>query len=104
MKLAKDLLYTADNGALDISRLCSLFGVLTYLGATIMHLIKVGEIDFVQWGGGWTALCAGCAGWIYARQKWEVEGIKAKNPPPRDQYDPFGHGPRGPSFDEPRWP
>ena len=81
MKVIKDLLYTTDNENLDISRLCSLFGVLTYLAGTAYTLItESGAFDYIAWGGGWTALCAGCAGWIYARQKWEVEAIAAKNP------------------------
>lgn len=93
MKFFRDLLYTTDNSALDISRLCSLFGVLTYLGMTIWHVAQGRDFDFVGWGGGWTALCAGCAGWIYARQKWEVEAIKAKNPPPSipEEPDPWGY-------------
>lgn len=90
--MLKDLLYTTDNQALDISRLCSLLGVLTYLGATIFIFVTTREFDPVAWGGGWTALCAGCGGWIYARQKWEVEGIKARNPAPAADPEPWGGG------------
>lgn len=89
--MIKDLLYTTDNKSLDISRLCSLLGVLTYLGATAWHVAQGNDFDFVGWGGGWTALCAGCAGWIYARQKWEVEALKASNPPPSPEPDPWGY-------------
>lgn len=76
MKLLKDLLYTGSNKALDISRLSSLCGVLTYLGATIYHIFQGHPLDFTAWGAGWTALCAGCGGWIYARQKWEKEATE----------------------------
>jgi len=70
--LLKDLLYNKDNSALDISRLSSLLGVVTYLGASIWHVYANASFDPVAFGGGWTALCAGCAGWIYARQKFET--------------------------------
>lgn len=73
MNLIKDLLYNKDNENLDISRLSSLLGVLTYLAATIYHIYQNHPLDFVAWGGGWTALCAGCGGWIFARQKYEAE-------------------------------
>lgn len=73
MKILKDLLYTRDNSALDISRLSSLLGVLTFLAASIWHVVQNLTFDPVAFGGGWTALCAGCGGWIYARQKWEAE-------------------------------
>lgn len=74
MKLLKDLLYTRNNVSLDISRLCSLLGVLTFLAASGWHVIANRTFDPVAFGGGWTALCAGCGGWIYARQKYEAEG------------------------------
>lgn len=77
-KLLKDLLYNKGNTALDISRACSALGVLTFLGACIWHVIANREFDPVAFGGGWTALCAGCGGWIYARQKFEG-GIGAKD-------------------------
>lgn len=70
-KLIKDLLYNHDNEHLDISRVSSLLGVLTYLGATIFHIHQGHPLSFVEWGGGWTALCAGCGGWIFMRQKYE---------------------------------
>lgn len=70
-KLIKDLLYDKGNGHLDISRLSSLLGVLTYLGASIWHVVANQSFDPVAFGGGWTALCAGCGGWIFARQKME---------------------------------
>lgn len=72
-KLVKDLLYNQDNEHLDISRLSSLLGVLTYLGATFYHIFQGNALDFVAWGGGWTALCAGSGGWIFMRQKYEYE-------------------------------
>lgn len=74
MKLLKDLLYNKANENLDISRLSSFLGVLTYLGATIWHVAANETFDPVAFGGGWTALCAGCGGWIFARQKYEAEG------------------------------
>ena len=77
MKLLKDLLYTRNNTSLDISRLCSLLGVLTFLAASTWHVITNQTFDPVAFGGGWTALCAGCGGWIYARQKYETEGVSA---------------------------
>ncbi|MXO67803.1 hypothetical protein GRI72_03010 [Altererythrobacter marinus] len=74
MKLLRDLLYARGNENLDISRLSSLLGVLTFLGASIWHVFVNKSFDPVAFGGGWTALCAGCGGWIYARQKYEAEG------------------------------
>lgn len=73
MSIIKDLLYTRDNNNLDISRLSSFLGVLTFLGATFYNLYQGHPMNFTEWGAGWTALCAGCGGWIYARQKYEME-------------------------------
>jgi len=72
MNLLKDLLYNKDNSALDISRLSSALGVLTYLGSTGWHTYANASFDPVAFGTGWAAVCAGCAGWIYARQKFET--------------------------------
>jgi len=72
VKLLKDLLYNRDNAHLDISRVSSLLAVLTYLAATIYHIYQGHPINFTEWGAGWTALAAGSAGWIYARQKFET--------------------------------
>lgn len=72
-KLIKDLLYTKGNAALDISRAASLLGVLTFLGAALSHVWLNRVFDPVAFGTGWTALCAGCGGWIYARQKYEQD-------------------------------
>jgi hypothetical protein len=74
VKLLKDLLYTRNNVSLDVARLCSVLGVLAFLGLSIWHGVHAGEFDPVAFGGGWTATCAGCGGWIYARQKFEAEG------------------------------
>ena len=71
-KLFKDLLYNRGNESLDISRLSSLLGVLTFLAASVWHVFANETFDPVAFGGGWTALCAGCGGWIYARQKYEA--------------------------------
>lgn len=76
MSILKDLLYNRDNKALDISRMSSFLGVLTYLGASIWHVVQNVTFDPIAFGGGWTALCAGCGGWIYARQKYEKEGTE----------------------------
>jgi len=73
MKILKDLLYNGGNKSLDISRLSSLLAVLTFLAASIWHVVQNKTFDPVAFGGGWTAVCAGCGGWIYARQKWEAE-------------------------------
>jgi len=70
-KLLKDLLYNRDNQHLDISRLSLLLAVLTFLGATIYHIYSGHALNFTEWGAGWTALAAGSAGWIFARQKFE---------------------------------
>ena len=74
MKLVKDLLYTRDNKHLDVARLSALLGVLGFLGATAYSLHLGGKWEPTVWGTGWAALCAGNAGWIYARQQQEKKG------------------------------
>lgn len=82
MKLAKDLTYTTGNGGLDIARVSSVLAVLTFLGLSINYYgVEGAAFDPIQFGGGVAALFAGCAGWIYARQKWEVELKKAEHAP-----------------------
>ena len=71
--LVKDLLYNSDNSNLDISRLCSFMIVIAYLGWSGMWAWQ-GHFKPVEFGGGWTAIAAGSAGWIYARQKMESDG------------------------------
>jgi hypothetical protein len=71
VKWLKDLLYNKDNAALDISRACSLVTVLVFLGLAIYSMDKFEPVAF---GGGAAALFAGCAGWIFARQKFESGG------------------------------
>ncbi len=71
MTWLKDLVFTRNNVSLDIARLSSLLGVLTFLGASIWQAWVSRAFDPVTFGTGWTALCAGCGGWIYARQKYE---------------------------------
>ena len=68
MNILKDLFYTKDNQALDISRVCSalLVGVFLYLA---IH--NRDKFDPVAYGTGGAAVFAGCAGWIFARQKYE---------------------------------
>lgn len=75
MKLLKDLLYTKDNEALDISRLCSLVAVVVFLALAGYNHDKFEPVAF---GGGAAALFAGCAGWIYARQKYEADNAAPK--------------------------
>jgi len=71
VKIIKDLLYSKDNGALEIARLSSFLAVLTFLGATVMFVYKGGDLDFTEWGAGWAAMTAGSAAWIFARQRYE---------------------------------
>ena len=73
MKFLKDLLYTKDNQALDISRACSLLVVLVFVGLAIANYDKFEPVAF---GGGSAALFGGCAAWIFARQKYENEAPK----------------------------
>jgi len=73
MKLIKDLLYTKENRALDVARLSAFLGVLGFLGATGYSLYLGGEWEPAVWGTGWAAMCAGSAGWIFARQTKEAE-------------------------------
>jgi hypothetical protein len=69
----KDLLYTKDNQALDIARAASALLVLVFLGLAIWNHDK---FDPVSYGTGGAAMFAGCAGWIFARQKYEHEAPK----------------------------
>lgn len=72
MSLIKDLLYTKDNAALDISRLSVFVSVLAFWGCVI-HAAVGGAFDPVAVGTGAAAIFAGGGGWIYARQKYEAE-------------------------------
>lgn len=72
MKVLKDLLYTRDNKALDISRLCSLLSVICFWGGVGWTTYRLPEsFDPVEIGTGCAAIFAGAAGWIHFRQKHE---------------------------------
>ncbi|MCJ2182479.1 hypothetical protein MTR62_07200 [Novosphingobium sp. 1949] len=71
MKLIKDLLYTRDNAALDISRMASLGSVLAFWTGVFWLLAREGQFDPVGVGTGCAAIFAGAAGWIHFRQKHE---------------------------------
>lgn len=72
MSIFKDLLYTKDNQALDISRLSVFFSVLAFWAALGWQVYQTPEkFDPMATGGGIAALFAGGAGWIYARQRYE---------------------------------
>ncbi len=78
MKLLKDLLYTRNNEALDISRFCSLLAVLTYLGCALAKCVADPKaFDLVEFGTGFAAVAAGGGAWIYARQRYEQQGDPA---------------------------
>ena len=68
-KLIKDLLYSKDNGHLEIARVCSLLAVLVYCGAVVWKVVALEEFDPTATGTGFATLFAGCAAWIFARQK-----------------------------------
>jgi hypothetical protein len=69
--ILKDLLYTTGNQALDIARLCSAFGVLTFLFLAIWQQCHGEKVSLTEFGIGWASVCGGCAAWIYARQHKE---------------------------------
>lgn len=71
MKLLKDLLYTQNNGALEIARACTLLSVLAYWGGVFWHATTTGKFDPVAVGTGCAAIFAGGAAWIHFRQKHE---------------------------------
>ena len=74
----KDLLYTTNNKGLDIARLMSLLGCLIFFGLSIWYYgVKENAFDPSEWGLGLAGVFAACAGWIFARQKWEVEMARA---------------------------
>lgn len=89
MKLAKDLLYNKDNENLDIARFCALIVNMGYLGLSIYSYgyLKA-PFEPMSFGSGWATVAAGSAAWIFARQKWEVENTKAKNPAPTMEAPP----------------
>lgn len=71
MKLLKDLLYTKNNGALDIARLSSFISILAFWGGVFWLLALKGEFSPTEAGAGCAAIMAGAAGWIHFRQKQE---------------------------------
>lgn len=72
MKLMKDLLYSRGNISLDISRLCAMLAVLSFIACLFWSMARGGEFDPIAVGSGFAALFAGCAGWIHFRQKQET--------------------------------
>lgn len=76
--LFKDLFYTRGNVSLDIARLSSFLSVLAFWGGVGFHVYRNSEFDPVAVGTGCAALMAGCAGWIFFRQKHEDNGQEAR--------------------------
>ena len=82
-KILKDLLYTKDNQALDISRLCSLFANIAYWVVVTHGIIASGEApDLSNLGVGWAAIAGGSMAWIYARHEQARKGRSRYAPHP----------------------
>lgn len=67
MKWLKDLLYGGRNEYLDVVRVLSFLGGLTFLGLTIARYVRTGEFDGVTFGVGWASVLGATVGAIYAR-------------------------------------
>ena len=81
VKILKDLLYTKDNEALDISRLCSLVANIAYWVVVTHGIVVSSEApDLSNLGVGWAAIASASAAWIFARQEQENRRGRPRDP------------------------